>query len=37
MHPEFALHHLLHNSAERDPERVAVVEGQSEHAYGELR
>lgn len=36
MHPEFALHHLLHNSAERDPERVAVVESQSEHTYGEL-
>lgn len=36
MHPEFALHHLLRNSAERDPERAAIVEGHSEHSYEEL-
>lgn len=36
MHPEFALHHLLHNSAERYPERPAIVEGDTEHTYEEL-
>ena len=36
MHPEFALHHLLRNSAERDPEQVAIVEAHSEHTYEEL-
>ncbi len=36
MHPEFAVHHLLRNSAERDPEQVAIIEGHSEHTYEEL-
>jgi acyl-CoA ligase (AMP-forming) (exosortase A-associated) len=36
MHPKFALHHLLHNSAEREPERAVIVEGHDEHTYEEL-
>jgi hypothetical protein len=26
-HPEFTLHDLLHNSLERDPQKLAVVDG----------
>ncbi len=35
-HPEFALHHLLRNSLEKDPGKTAVVEGSTEHSYEEL-
>jgi acyl-CoA ligase (AMP-forming) (exosortase A-associated) len=35
-HPEFTLHDLLHNCVERDPGRVAVVDGKAEYTYGEL-
>jgi acyl-CoA ligase (AMP-forming) (exosortase A-associated) len=36
MRPEFTLHDLLHNSVERDPSRVAVVDGSAEHTYEDL-
>ena len=35
-YPEFTVHHLLRNAAERDPDRVAIVEGGVEHTYEEL-
>ncbi len=35
-HPEFTLHDLLYNCVERDPGRVAVVDGKAEYTYGEL-
>ncbi len=35
-YPEFALHHLLLNSARRDPKKVAVVEGKNEYTYEDL-
>jgi acyl-CoA ligase (AMP-forming) (exosortase A-associated) len=35
-YPEFTVHHLLYNSVERDPEKVAIVEGNERHTYGEL-
>lgn len=35
-YPEFALHHLLLNSARRDPNKVAVVEGKNEYSYEDL-
>lgn len=35
-YPEFALHHLLWNSLERDPDKTAIVEGGTEHSYKEL-
>src|ERR687893_2675968 len=34
--PEFTLHDLLHNAAERDPRKVAVVDGKTEHTYEDL-
>jgi acyl-CoA ligase (AMP-forming) (exosortase A-associated) len=36
MRPEFTLHDLLHNSVERDPGGVAVVDGSAEHTYEDL-
>jgi acyl-CoA ligase (AMP-forming) (exosortase A-associated) len=35
-HPEFTLHDLLHNSVERDPSKVAIVDGDAEYTYGDL-
>ena len=35
-HPEFTLHDLLHNAVERDPAKVAVVDGSAEHTYEDL-
>jgi acyl-CoA ligase (AMP-forming) (exosortase A-associated) len=35
-HPEFTLHDLLHNSLERDPQKLAVVDGDTEHTYEDL-
>lgn len=35
-HPEFTLHDLLHNSVERDPDAVAVVDGKAKYTYGDL-
>ena len=34
--PEFVLHDLLHNSLERDPQKLAVVDGDAEHTYEDL-
>jgi acyl-CoA ligase (AMP-forming) (exosortase A-associated) len=36
MRPEFTLHDLLHNSVERDPARVAIVDGSAEYTYEDL-
>jgi len=36
MRPEFTLHDLLHNSVERDPRGVAVVDGKTEYTYEDL-
>lgn len=36
VHPEFTLHDLLHNSAERYPDKTAIIEGSKEYTYGEL-
>ncbi len=36
MRPEFTFNDLLHNSVERDPGKVAVVDGKSEHTYEDL-
>ena len=35
-HPEFTLHDLLRNCVERDPGKVAIVEGTSEYTYEAL-
>jgi acyl-CoA ligase (AMP-forming) (exosortase A-associated) len=35
-HAEFTLHDLLRNSVERDPGKVAVVDGKAEHTYENL-
>ncbi len=35
-HPEFTLHDLLCNSVERDPEKVAIVDGSAEYTYEDL-
>ena len=35
-HAEFTLHDLLRNSVERDPGKVAVVDGKAEHTYEDL-
>jgi acyl-CoA ligase (AMP-forming) (exosortase A-associated) len=35
-HPEFTLHDLLQNSVERDPGKVAIVDGGSEYTYEDL-
>jgi acyl-CoA ligase (AMP-forming) (exosortase A-associated) len=35
-HPEFTLHDLLRNSVERDPDKVAIVDGSAEYTYGDL-
>ena len=35
-HVEFTLHALLRNSVERDPGKVAVVDGKAEHTYENL-
>ncbi|MGI8859060.1 MAG: acyl-CoA ligase (AMP-forming), exosortase A system-associated [Rubrobacteraceae bacterium] len=34
--PEFTLHDLLRNSVERDPEKIAVVDGKAEYTYADL-
>ena len=34
--PEFTLHDLLHNAVERDPHKVAVVDGNTEYTYEDL-
>jgi acyl-CoA synthetase (AMP-forming)/AMP-acid ligase II len=34
--PEFTLHDLLHNSVERDPAHVAIVDGSAEYTYEDL-
>lgn len=34
--PEFTLHDLLHNSLERDPQKLAVVDGDAEYTYEDL-
>jgi acyl-CoA ligase (AMP-forming) (exosortase A-associated) len=36
VHPEFTLHDLLRNSVERDPSKVAIVDGDAEYTYGDL-
>ncbi|MEJ7632755.1 MAG: acyl-CoA ligase (AMP-forming), exosortase A system-associated [Rubrobacteraceae bacterium] len=36
VHPEFTLHDLLRNSAERNPQQTAVVDGKAEHTYADL-
>jgi acyl-CoA synthetase (AMP-forming)/AMP-acid ligase II len=36
MYPEFTVHRLLHNAVERDPDKVAIVEGDEEYTYEEL-
>jgi acyl-CoA ligase (AMP-forming) (exosortase A-associated) len=35
-YPEFTLHDLLRNTVERDPEHLAVVEGDAEYTYADL-
>ncbi len=35
-HPEFTLHDLLRNSVERDPFKVAIVDGDVEYTYENL-
>src|ERR687894_413751 len=35
-HPEFTLHDLLRNSVERDPDKLAIVDGGAEYTYGDL-
>jgi acyl-CoA ligase (AMP-forming) (exosortase A-associated) len=35
-HPEFTLHDLLRNSVERNPEKVAIVDGSAEYTYEDL-
>ena len=35
-HPEFTLHDLLRNSVERDPDKVAIVDGNAEYTYADL-
>ena len=34
--PELTLHDLLHNSLERDPQKLAVVDGDAGHTYEDL-
>ena len=36
MYPEFTLHDLLHNSVERDPGKVAIVDGSAKYTYEDL-
>ncbi|HEU4493472.1 MAG TPA: AMP-binding protein [Rubrobacteraceae bacterium] len=36
LHPEFTLHDLLANALERDPGRVAIVDGRAEYTYEDL-
>ncbi len=36
MRPEFTFNDLLHNSVERDPGKVAIIDGKSEHTYEDL-
>jgi acyl-CoA ligase (AMP-forming) (exosortase A-associated) len=35
-YPEFTLHDLLRNSVERDPRKVAIVDGDAEYTYDDL-
>ncbi|MDQ3927016.1 MAG: long-chain fatty acid--CoA ligase, partial [Actinomycetota bacterium] len=35
-YPEFTLHDLLRNSVEREPDRVAIVDGDAEYTYEDL-
>ena len=34
--PEFTLHDLLHNAAARDPDRIAIIDGEARYTYGAL-
>ena len=34
--PEFTLHDLLHNTLERDPQKLAVVDGDAQYTYEDL-
>ncbi len=34
--PEFTLHDLLHNTVERDPQKVAIVDGDAKYSYEDL-
>ena len=34
--PEFTLHDLLHNTLERDPQKLAIVDGDAEYTYEDL-
>ena len=34
--PEFTLHDLLYNSVARDPQRTAVVDGDTKYTYEDL-
>ena len=36
LHPESTLHDLLRNSVERDPSKVAIVDGSAEYTYEDL-
>jgi acyl-CoA ligase (AMP-forming) (exosortase A-associated) len=36
VYPEFTVHHLLRNSVERYPDKVAIVEGGAQYTYEEL-
>ncbi len=36
LYPEFTLHDLLRNSVERDPGKVAIVDGTAEYTYEDL-
>jgi acyl-CoA ligase (AMP-forming) (exosortase A-associated) len=36
VYPEFTVHHLLHNAVERNPNKVALVEGDAEYTYEDL-
>ena len=36
MLPDWTLFHLLQNAAERDPDQIAIVDGDTSHTYGQL-
>lgn len=36
LYPEFTLHDLLYNAADRDPDKVAIVDGDAEYTYEDL-
>ncbi|HEX2729790.1 MAG TPA: AMP-binding protein, partial [Rubrobacteraceae bacterium] len=35
-YPEFTLHDLLRNTVERDPDHLAIVDGDAEYTYADL-